>query len=187
MKSCLEEDNKELNDFINTIKGVNKSRIHKIRNSYGVYDGFKFYRKNKPKEHKYILTESQYFSIIRKVNELLGELLVNGEDITLPCRLGRLELRKYEAKITIDGNKVKTNLPIDWDKTLKLWYEDEESYKNKTLIKVEEKEIFKVHYNRTIANFNNKSFYKFSINKDLKKRLKQNIKDGKIDAFLIKQ
>lgn len=185
MNQCLEEKDKGFIRFTNSIKRVSESRTHKVKNSYGVYDGFKFYRKNRPKEHKYVLTESQYFSIIRKVNELLGEALINGADINLPHRLGRLEVRKYEAKITIDGEKVRTNLPIDWDRTLKLWYEDEESYKNKTLVKVEEKEIFKVYYNRLIANYNNKAFYQFDVNRELKKRLKQNIKDGKIDAFLI--
>lgn len=185
MKAHQEEKNKRLADFLNSIKRVNEPRIHKVKNSYGVYDGFKYYRKNRPKEHKYVLTESQYFSIIRRINELLGEALINGEDVTLPYRLGRLEIRKYEARITTDGKKVRTNLPIDWDRTLKLWYEDKESYKNKTLIKVEEKEIYKVYYNRNIAEFTNKAFYQFDVNRELKRRLKQNIKEGKLDAFLL--
>ena len=185
MKAHQEEKNKGLTDFLNSIKRVNEPRIHKVKNSYGVYDGFKYYRKNRPKGHKYVLTESQYCSIIRRVNELLGEALINGEDVTLPYRLGRLEIRKYEARITTDGKKVRTNLPIDWDRTLKLWYEDKESYKNKTLIKVEEKEIYKVYYNRNVAEFTNKTFYQFDANRELKRKLKQNIKEGKLDAFII--
>lgn len=172
--------------FRSSVLKLHNNRIHAVKNSYGVYDGYKYYRKNKPKQHKYILTESQYFSIIRKVNELLGEALVNGEDVILPHKLGKLEIRKYEARITIDGKKIKTNLPIDWDRTLKLWYEDKESYENKTLIKAEEKEIYKIYYNRNVAEYNNKSFYTFSVNRELKRRLKHNIKEGKIDAFLLK-
>ena len=60
---------------------------------------------------------------------------------------------------------------------------EEEAYKERTLVKVEEKEIFKVHYNRTKAEFNNKAFYQFEVNRDLKRRLKQQIKEGRIDAF----
>lgn len=172
----------EFRGLVNKVKG---SRHHKIKNSYGVYDGYKFYRKTKPKESKYILTESQYFSIIRKVNKLLADLLSKGDDVTLPCRLGKLEIRKYKANIVLEGNKIKTNLPIDWDRTLKLWYEDEESYKNKILIKVEEKEIFKIYYNRNVANFTNKSFYTFHLNRNIKKELKQNIKEGIVDSFMI--
>lgn len=172
-------------DFLSKIKKVKEHRTHKIKNSYGIYDGFKYYRKIRPKESKYVLNESQYFTIFRKINKLLIDNLIKGEDINLPYRLGRIELRKHNAKITIDGNKVKTNLPIDWHKTLKLWYEDEESFKNKTLVKVEEKEIYKIYYNRTVANFNNKSFYQFNFNRDLKKKLKFNIKEGNTDAFLL--
>lgn len=156
MECCQEELDKGFLEFSNAVKRVGEPRTHKVKNSYGVYDGFKYYRKNRPKESKYVLTESQYFSIIRKVNKLIGDSLIDGEDITLPYRLGRLEIRKYEARITVHGKKIRTNLPIDWDRTLKLWYEDKESYKNKTLIKVEEKEIYKVYYNRNVADSRDK-------------------------------
>ena len=175
----------EEQEFLNKVRKVKESRNHKVKNSYGIYDGYKFYRKNKPKDPKYVLTESQYFAITRKVNEFLAEALSRGEDVILPFRLGRIEVRKYESRITWDGKKVKSNLPIDWDRTLKLWYEDEEAYKNKTLVKVEEKEIFKVYYNKQLADYNNQVFYEFNVNRELKKRLKQRIKEGKLDAFKI--
>ena len=51
--------------------------------------------------------------------------------------------------------------------------------------KVEEKEIFKVYYNKQLADYNNQVFYEFNVNRELKKRLKQRIKEGKLDAFKI--
>lgn len=170
-------------DFINNVRKISGPRTHKVKNSYGVYDYYKYYRKNKPKDSKYILSESQYFSIIRKVNEYFVDEILKGNDVVLPSRLGRLEVRKRKARIYLDKGKVKSNLPIDWDKTLKLWYEDEEAYKNKTLIKIEEKEIYRLYYNRNLAEFTNKSFYQFNFNRELKRRLKTNIKEGNIDAF----
>ena len=180
--------NKDYLEFINNIKKVSQNRNHKVTNSYGIYHAYKYYRKNKPKEKDYILTESQYFSIIRKINEYLGDLLVTGNDILLPYQLGRLEIRKYNGDINIDekSKKIKTNLPIDWNRTLKLWFEDKECFKNKVLVRVEKKELYKVYYNKIIAKYKNKSFYEFNINRDLKKRLKNNIKRGNIDAFNIK-
>jgi hypothetical protein len=158
---------------------------HKITNSYGVYDFYKFYRRTKPREKKYILTESQYFAIIRKINTALAELFVRGKEITFPMRMGDIELRKaiMTPRIGPDG-KVIFRTMIDWDKTLKLWYEDEESYKNKTLVKYESKEIFKTFYNKAKATYTNKSYYGFQLNKDLKRELSKNIKRGLIDAFL---
>lgn len=48
---------------------------------------------------------------------------------------------------------------------------------------MEEKEIFKVYYNRSKANYANKSFFAFDVNRELKKKLKYNIKEGRIDAY----
>lgn len=183
MESCQEEEDKELTDFLNSIKKVNEPRTHKVNNSIGVYSAYKWIRKNKWLNIGRPLTEHEFYSIIRKVNDYLADSLLHGEDIKLPHRMGRIELRKYDVRMSFDGNKVKTNLPIDWDRTLKLWYEDEESYKNKTLIKVEEKEIFKVYYNKQLADYNNQVFYEFNVNRELKKRLKQRIKEGRLDAF----
>ena len=102
--------------------------------------------------------------------------------------MGHIELRKYDTYIRMgEDGKIHDNLPIDWNKTLELWYEDEESYKNKTLIKMEEQEIFKIYYNKWSANYNNKSFYEFVFNKDLKAKLKQRIREGVIDAPLLKR
>lgn len=170
-------------EFKSNIQKLHDSRKHKVTNSLGVYDAYKWIRKDKWKEIGQLLTEHEFYSIIRGVNKLLAENLINGEDITLPCRMGRLELRKYEPKFKFKDNKLITNLPIDWDRTLKLWYEDEESHKKKTLVKMEEKELFKIYYNKSIANYNNKTFYQFNVNTELKKKLKSNIKEGNVDAF----
>lgn len=170
-------------EFKRRMKRVEGPRVHKITGSLGVYDAYKNYRKYRPKEKKYVLTESQYFSIIRQVNNLLAEELVNGREILFPKRMGTLELRKFDKNVRLDeqGN-LKTNLPIDWNSTLELWYNDEESKANKTLLRHDSIEIFKIYYNKAKANYNNKSFYEFRCNKDLKQRLRQNIKYGTIDA-----
>lgn len=172
-------------EFKSEVQHLDNPRKHKITNSIGVYSAYKWIRKNKWLNIGRCLTEHEFYSIIRKVNDYLADSFLHGNDIKLPHRMGRLELRKYDVRVTFDGEKVKTNLPIDWDRTLKLWYEDEEAYKNKTLVKVEEKEIFKVYYNKHLADYNNQVFYEFNINRELKKRLKQRIKEGRLDAFKI--
>lgn len=172
-----------LEEFKRRVRRVNMPRKIKITGSLGIYDGYKYYRKTKPKEKKYVLTESQYFAITRKINDILAEEIANGNDIKLPCRMGTIEIRKNDRKVIVGSDgKVYNNLPIDWNKTLELWYEDEEAYKNKTLVKMEEKEIFKIYFNRESATFRNKNYYEFTFNKDLKIRLKQKIKEGVIDA-----
>ena len=172
-----------MDNFRRKVLKVDKPRVHKINGSLGVYDAYKYLRKNKWFNIGRPLTEHEFYTIIRQVNNYLADELIKGNDIVIPNRLGRIELRKYNAIIAFDNGKIKTNLPVDWDRTLKLWAEDEESYKNKTLVKMEEKEIFKVYYNKHNANYENKSFYTFEVNRDLKRRLKQNIKNKVVDAF----
>lgn len=176
-----------LGEFRRNILNVNGNRHHKVNNSYGVYDAYKYYRKHKPKDREYILSESQYFAIIRQINNLLADELVQGNEVSFKAHMGNLELRKIEISPKIVNGSLVFHAPIDWDKTIKLWYEDEESFRNKTLIKVEEREIFKIYYNKSKANYENKSFYEFSVNRELKKRIAGKIKEGRIDAFLLKK
>ena len=92
-------------------------------------------------------------------------------------------VRKRPSRISIVNGKVTTNLPVNWNATLKLWYEDPESYNNKTLVRLEYEEIFRVYYNKSNANYNNKSFYEFRPIRDIKKGITRNIKQGILDAF----
>lgn len=172
-----------MDDFRRTVLKLDKPRTHKVRGSNGVYDAYKWIRKNKWLNIGRPVTEHEFYTIIRQVNNLLAENILNGEDIVLPHRLGTIELRKYPTRISICNGKLVTNLPIDWDRTLKLWSEDEEAYKERTLVKMEEKETFKVFYNKRTANYENKSFMQFEVNRDLKRRLKQKIKSKAVDAF----
>lgn len=173
-----------MDSFRKEVLKVNKTRIHKINNSLGVYDAYKWLRKNKWLNVGPV-SEHDYYAIIRTVNKFLILNFLSTGSIKLPERLGEITLRKYQAEIILKNNKVQTNLPIDWDATLKLWSEDKESYNNRVLIRAEEKEIFKVFYDKSKALYNNKSFYSFELNRDIKKALKKKLKEGKLDAFLL--
>lgn len=158
-------------------------RKHKVSGSFGVYDSYKSVRKGKWREIGHPVSEHDFYAVIRTVNNFLAEALSLGEDIQLPHRMGRLEIRKRQATIDIKDGKVIANLPVDWDRTLKLWEEDEDAYKERALVKMEEKEIFQVYYNRGKANYVNKGFFAFLPNRELKKKLKANIKNGHVDAY----
>lgn len=174
-----------MDEFRRKVLKVDHSRNHKVKNSIGVYDIYKHIRKNKWYDIGQPITEHQFYTIIRQVNNVLADNLLKGNDIVFPNKMGRLEVRKFEPIIRFDDNKLTVRLPIDWDRTLKLWSEDEEAYKKRTLVKMEEKEIFKVCYNKTRADFPNKGFYQLQINRDLKIALKKKIKLGNFDAFLL--
>lgn len=173
-------------DFKSSIMHLQDTRVHKVTNSLGVYDAYKYIRKNKWLNIGKALTEHEFYQIIRKVNNALAINLSNGEDVVLPNRMGQLELRKRNSLPIIDKNgALKVTYAIDWDSTLQLWYEDESAFNSKTLVKLPERNIFRVRYNKERAVYNNKSFIDFHVNRDIKNKLKQNIKNNNIDAFSI--
>ena len=180
----MAQKNIEYDAFKSSIQHLQEDRTHKITNSLGVYNAYKYIRKNKWFNIGRPLTEHEFYQIIRRVNNYLAEELANGNDITFPNRMGKLELRKRNSLPIIDKNgSLKVTYAIDWDSTLKLWYDDEEAFNSKTLVKLPERNIFRVKYNKDSANYENKSFMEFQINRDIKTRLKQKIKNNEIDAF----
>ena len=171
-------------DFKSVIQGLQNTRTHKITNSLGVYDAYKWLRKNKWLDVGPI-SEHDYYAIIRTVNKALALNFLHSGSIKLPERMGEIILRKYPVKLCLKNGKLQTNLPIDWDATLNLWSKDKDSYTKKTLIRSEEKELFKVLYDKSKALYNNKSFYSFELNRDIKVALKKQLKNGLLDAFML--
>ena len=110
-----------IREFMSSAKKAKGKRVHKVRNSWGVKDAFHYYRKTRPKESEYVLTECEFLSIIRKTNDILRQLIIKGEEIVLPEKMGKLELRKRQTIVEFKEGKLRTNLPVDWDSTLKLW------------------------------------------------------------------
>ena len=175
-------------DFATYRKKIIKSsehRVHKVTNSWGVKDAFNYYRKIRPRDSSYVLSDVQYMSIIRRVNNILRLLLINGVEVQLPEKMGKLELRKRAGIATFKNNKFFTNFPVDWDSTIKLWYEDEEERKKKTLVRHESKDVFQVYYNKYLVDYPNKSFYQFHTNRELKQGLKHKIRNDELDAALL--
>lgn len=173
----------DLQEYRKEVLKVDKPRKTSISNSWGVYDAFKYYRKNKPKDKKYVLSESQYFAIVRRTNLLLVEELFNQNDIVFPYSMGRLEVRKTIPRVYIDNGKIKSTYPIDWDGTIRLWYEDQESREKKTLLKKKEKAVFRIVYNKSKAMYTNKNYFEFIVNRTIKRGLKDTILQGDFDAF----
>ena len=165
-----------------TIKSEVK-RTSRIRGSWGVYDSYKHIRKKGWYDIGRPLKEHEFYSMIRGVNDLLADEIALGHTVVFPSRMGYLELRKIERGVSIVNGKLKVTYPIDWNETLRLWYEDEQAKKSKTLVRRENKDVFHVRYCRHDANYENKTFYEFALNRFIRKKLKDNIINGKVDTL----
>lgn len=152
---------------------ADRKKEYNIRNSWGVYDFYKYYRKTKPKDPKFIISDVQYYAIFRRVNELLVDSLVRTGELEFPYKMGKLIVFKKTLKSWIAPNGVRyTSRKVNWDKTLELWYNDEEAYRNKTLLYFENDEGLTIRYNKTKAEFKNKYYYEFKPSRDIDRRVK---------------
>ena len=57
-----------MDEFRRQVLKVDGPRVHKVNNSYGVYDAYKYIRKNKWFDIGQPVTEHQFYSIIRRMN-----------------------------------------------------------------------------------------------------------------------
>ena len=175
----------DFKDFRKSMLKLNDKRHHKIKNSIGVRDICRMCKKNNKFKTVGSVSEHEFYTIVRTVNTLLAEELAKGNDVKFPMRMGQLEVRKFNTYVKLINGKIRTNRGVDWNATLKLWFKDDEARENKTLVKVESKEGFTIFYNRKVANYNNKSLYQFKPHRELLMAVKNNGKNGLIDAFLI--
>lgn len=170
-------------EFVSQVQKQRAPKQAKVRNSFGVYDCYKAIRKQKWLDIGRPLKEHEFYSIIRSINDLLAEELANGKEVVFPSRMGKLELRKFSNSVSLVDGKIKNTYPIDWENTLRLWFEDEESRNKKTLLRHESEYTFHIKYNKFAANYENQCFYEFSLNRFIKIALKNNILKGKIDTL----
>lgn len=174
-----------LEDYFKEVKNVHSDRKHKITGSQNTIAGFHYYRKIRPKEKSFTLLDKEYLSIIREMNNLVVDYLIENKSIRLPSGFGKIEICKIENKSWInDDGKFITNKPVDINSTLKLWYEDEESRINKSLIRFDEEYTFRIKYPRKGRSYEYNNYFSIQFNRQLRKKLSLAINTGNYDTYL---
>lgn len=166
---------------IGVLKANQKKHHFKVNNSYGTKDAYRWAIKNRL--IKKSVSEKDFRKIINGLNQSLQDKLLQGFDVRFPERMGGIGIRKMDATVTLEEGKLKTNRAIDWQSTIKLWYEDKESFDNKTLVRCVADEKFKFLYARKKANYVNKMYYEFTPTRSLKLRLKEIINNQGFEAL----
>ena len=176
-------DGTTFEDFRRDVIHLEARKKFKVNNSFGVYQVYKLIRKNKWYNIGRPLKEGEFYAIIRGVNKYLAQEIINGNTVVFPSRMGKLELRKNKVGVSIVDGKLKNTYPIDWYSTLRLWYEDAEEREKKTLVRHNTKQVFSVRYNKNKANYENKWYYEFVLNRFIKRALKDSILKDKVDTI----
>jgi hypothetical protein len=160
----------------------------KIKSDINLPEQYKYYINNncENKESSFYVTRTQYSNFLKSLFSLMiNNMIHKNDEYQLPYRLGSLCIRKYVQKVKIIDGKLVSNFPVDWNSTLKLWEEDEESKKEKKLIRHinKNKEVYRYIYIKGMANYTNKKFYKFKPTRTNKLKLKTAIENGTVDFY----
>jgi hypothetical protein len=102
-----------MSNFKDSIKKVKEKRIHSITNSYGIKDAYIYYKNSNSTSKEYSLKETDFRKLIKEVNSLITEDLINTGYFNLPADIGSLRVYKKEVKPVIRGGKVYYNAPVD--------------------------------------------------------------------------
>lgn len=173
----------EYNEFLEKVQKKRTSKKAKIRNSWGVYDAYKLIRRNHWYNIGKVVSQHDFYSIIRMVNNMLASEFLKGNDINFPHGMGVLEMRKTERGVSFKDGRLVNTYPVNWGSTMRLWFEDDEARRNKILVRNDTKFVYKIFYNRFKATYKNQIFYEFAPNRFLKVALKDSINKGKIDTL----
>lgn len=146
---------------------------------------FKYYRKHRPRKSRFVMTEVTFSSIINAVCAEIAEVILQGEIIQLPFRMGKLSLVSRDSCNYFDEDgKFHMTGAIDWPSTHKLWYEDPESRANKKLVRLETSTIYRVRYWKQTACYTNKSIISFSTCRTLKAEIRKRVQDNKLNCLI---
>lgn len=177
----LSKDNFE--EFRKEVLKVKGNRIHKFTNSFHSGDAYVYIRKNKWLNIGRRVSVKEFHKVLNAVHNYYVKKLLEGNSITLPLRMGTIEIKKFKPKVQFEEGKLVTNLPVDWQATLKYWHDDPKAKEDKKLIRINTDEVFKIFYNKSNSNYYNRSFYDITFNRTLKLKLKKEIKDNNFDTY----
>lgn len=169
----------------NNSSGKRKRIKSGINNSKYVYHIYSRIKKVYPD-----ITQAMVVKIIDRYFELTQEDLSFGNTVGLGDLVGDLYVVKTKRKVYINENgDLINNLPIDHNKTIKLWNENPEM-RGKTFIRHinthSDGYLFKLKYDKFRFSVKNKSVYLFKFAKPLRQRLSENIINKEVNAYEIR-
>ena len=125
---------------------------------------------------------SQYVQIVNQFMKFLINRLFEKGQVSLPEKLGNLQIVGKKVKVKIEDGQIKGLAP-DWVKTKELWEKDAEAKKNKQLVYHFNEQTNGVRYrffwskNRVLVS--NKTLFNIKMTRTNKRTLSQLVKNGK--------
>jgi len=128
-----------------------------------------------------------FISIANGYMEFLMQKVKEGEEVTMPARIGTLFIQgtKKNLKFNKDGVPL---LPPNWGETKKLWDRNPDAKATKRIVYCLNEEtngvVYKVNWSKNRVPIENKIYYNLILTRNNKRTIHNKIKEGK--EYLIK-
>lgn len=162
-------------DFRRRIQKANNPRPNKtLPKKTGIKEAFKYEKESGWKILKKGVNDHVYSKIIMTMGEKIAQALVEGHEVVLPCNMGSLAIRM-----------IPTRHKVDWNATMKFWYENKDMMKRKFLVKTKRlyEPLFDYKPNKR-GYFKNSSMMRFRPNRVLAKQIRDEIEAGRAYEFV---
>lgn len=173
-------------EYFRKVLKLGEKRKSKITNSYNVIDAYRYlYRIGYFKNNN--MVKEKFYSIWSRITKYMSEGLAKGEEYKFPFGMGSISLRKGKSRVFIkDNNKLAYRYKeIDWNTTLNLWYDDEETRQKKILVRYEKKYGYRIFYSKYDATCHNLLYYQFRTMDSLKCKIDKQVSEEDLDLFMI--
>lgn len=131
--------------------------------------------------------EKQFLVVANGYMEFLIQKVLEGEEVTMPAKLGTLFIQGIKKKLKFSVNGIPM-LPPNWRKTKELWEKNPEAKQTRKIVYCLNEEtggvVYKLHWSKNRVPIENKLYYNFILTRANKRAIHQEIKQGK--EFLIK-
>jgi len=150
-----------------------KMKAKTVKNSYS------FYKKTieNPVDIK------TYIYLANKYNKFLVNKVIEGEQITLPSRMGRLYILGKKQNLRFDKEGNVKGLAPDWVKTKKLWDSNPKAKEKKQLLYHTNEHSSNIRYkflwSKERVLVTNKSLYALRMTRENKRKIHKEIMKGK--------
>jgi len=149
-----------------------------------IRDSYKLYKQ----KNSNAVDSKTYINLCNEFNKFLIEKTIEGDEVTLPCRLGYIEIFGRKQEIKFDENEKVKGLAPDWVKTKKFWDTNPNSRKKKQILYHTNESTGGIRY-RLLWRKNgvfllNKALYSLRLTRANKRTIFNRIKEGK--EYIIK-
>ena len=144
-----------------------------------VRDSYKLYKQST----KNYVDIKEYIAYANDYNKYLINKVLEGEEITLPARLGTLSIIGKKQKVSFDENGKIKGLAPDWVKTKQLWENNPKAKEEKKLLyhtnSHTDNTRYKFFWSKQRILIQNKILYSLKITRDNKRAVHNLILKGK--------